>query len=287
MGTIDGGVSTKYLQGELASISSSIKSIITDVKASDAELNANTAAIATNTAAIATNTAAIATNTANILAKVTKNYIINGAFQINQGGYGSAAVLVAAAYGHDQWKAGASGGDYSFTQSAGSTTITIAAGKSLIQPIEDVRVTGGGSYVLAWTGSAKARVGVNTLTPTGSYAASPLLITGQTDGTVMSVEFNSGTLVNVGLYAGSAAPAFQVPDYASELAECLRYYQKYTLYTQVVANAYSITFPPMRVAPTLTGGAAGFVANGVTVSSATFWQTTANYQTIVLSGARL
>lgn len=160
------------------------------------------------------------------IAVTKRNYIINGAFQINQGVYVSGAVLAAAAYGHDQWKAGASGGDYSFTQSTSLTTITIAAGKSLIQPIEDVRVTGGGSYVLSWTGTAQARAGVNTLTPAGSYAASPLLITGQTDGTVMSVEFNAGTLGNVGLYEGTVAPPFQMPDYADELVACQRYYIK-------------------------------------------------------------
>ena len=155
-----------------------------------------------------------------------KNYIINGAFTIQQDTtYVSGAVLASGAYGHDQWKAGASGGDYSFTQLKSSTTITIAAGKSLIQPIEDVRVVGGGNYVLAWTGTAQARAGVNTLTPAGAYAASPLLITGQTDGTVMSVEFNTGTLGNVGLYEGTVAPPFQVPDYASELAACQRYYE--------------------------------------------------------------
>ena len=130
------------------------------------------------------------------------NVLINGDFRIQQdGSYISGAVLAAGAYGHDQWKAGASGGDYSFTQLKSSTQIIIAAGKSLIQPIEDVRVVGG-SYVLTWTGTAQARAGVNTLTPSGSYASSPLLITGQTAGTVMSVEFNAGTLGTVKLEIG-------------------------------------------------------------------------------------
>lgn len=201
-----------------------------------------------------------------------KNYIVNGGMQINQEGYVSAAVLAAGAYGHDQWKAGAAGGDYSFTQSKSVTTITIAAGKSLIQPIEDVRVTGGGSYVLAWTGTAQARAGVNTLTPAGSYAASPLLITGQTDGTVMSIEFSSGTLSGVSLTEGSVAPPFQLPDYATELALCQRYYQKsyplavrvgtplgsgvHTVVWGIGANsAYAFTIPfttRFRSTPTVT-----------------------------------
>ena len=198
------------------------------------------------------------------IAVTKRNFLINGAFQINQGGYVSAAVLAAAAYGHDQWKAGASGGDYSFTQSTGSTTITIAAGKSLIQPIGDVRRHGGGSYVLAWTGTAQARAGVNTLTPAGSYAASPLLITGQTDGTVMSVEFNTGTLSGVSLTEGNVAPPFQLPDYATELAACQRYVRLLgdASTSENYANGQctgttTATFvvqlnPVMRIAPALT-----------------------------------
>ena len=37
-----------------------------------------------------------------------------------------------------RWKAGASGGDYSFTQNKSDTTITIASNKSLMQVVEDV-----------------------------------------------------------------------------------------------------------------------------------------------------
>ncbi len=205
---------------------------------------------------------------------VTKrNYIINGAAQINQGGYVSGAVLAAGAYGHDQWKAGAGGGDYSFTQSTGITTITIAAGKSLIQPIEDMRVTGGGNYVLAWTGTAQARAGVNTLTPSGAYAASPLLITGQTDGTVMSVEFNTGTLGSVSLTEGTVAPPFQVPDYASELALCRRYF--YNGVPPMIGSSNVTTLSrlkcrhptPMRTSPTLNMTSALSVYNSVALST--------------------
>jgi hypothetical protein len=191
------------------------------------------------------------------------NTVINGDFRINQEGvYVSGAVLAAGTYGHDQWKAGASGGDYSFTQLKSSTQITIAAGKSLIQPIEDVKVVGG-SYVLSWTGTAQARAGVNTLTPAGAYAASPLLITGQTAGTVMSVEFNTGTLGAVKLESGSSATPFVMPDYASELVLCKRYWQKIggTMSGDILFQAYQVAssyvaftlpFSEMRVSPTQT-----------------------------------
>jgi hypothetical protein len=196
---------------------------------------------------------------------VKRNYLINGAFQINQGGYISGTVLAAGAYGHYQWKAGSGGGDYFFAQSTGNTTITIVAGKSLIQPIEDVRVTGGGNYTLVWTGTAQARAGVNTLTPAGAYAASPLLITGQTDGTVMSVEFNAGTLGNVGLYEGSVALPFVVPDFASELALCQRYWARISLTSRFYSGGASVMAYRvgwlMRSTPTVVMFAAGASLN--------------------------
>ena len=152
-----------------------------------------------------------------------RNALINGGFTINQRVYVSGATLASTAYGHDRWKAGSGGGDYSFTQLNSDTTITIAAGKSLIQVIEDKNVQGT-SYVLSWTGTAQARYAVNSATPTGSYAASPILITGQTAGTTMSVEFNAGTLGKTQLEVGAVATAFEIRSVGTELALCQRYY---------------------------------------------------------------
>jgi hypothetical protein len=202
------------------------------------------------------------------------NLIINGDFRINQIGYVSAAALATTVYGHDMWKAGASGGDYSFTQLKSSTQITIAAGKSLIQPIEDANVAGG-SYVLSWTGTAQARAGVNTLTPAGTYAASPLLITGQTAATAMSVEFNAGTLGTVKLEPGANATPFVMRSYDQEIAACLRYYAKvvsaasYTAFGAGIASgatngsAYFKLPVRMRTGPTITiGGSTALWAGG-------------------------
>jgi len=155
------------------------------------------------------------------------NIIINGGFTINQRSYVSGATLASAVYGHDRWKAGANGGNYSFTQLASPTTITIAANKTLIQVIEDKNVIGG-TYTLSWTGTAEGRYAVDSDTPAGAYAASPITITGQTPGTTMSVEFNAGTLCNVQLEPGSVVTPFEFRLYEQELELCKRYYERFT-----------------------------------------------------------
>ena len=204
-----------------------------------------------------------------------KNLLIDAGFTINQRAYVSGATLASGSYGHDRWKAGASGGDYTFTQLASSTTITIASGKSLIQVVEDKNVNGT-SFVLSWTGTAQARYAVNGATPSGSYAASPILITGQTVGTTMSVEFNTGTLSKPQLELGSTATSFDVRDYGTELMMCQRYY-----YLLGKTTAYSIlgnvscastteavsTNPspvPMRTVPSVTTSGSLRINNGST-----------------------
>ena len=233
------------------------------------------------------------------------NSIINGDFRINQSGYVSSAVLSAGAYGHDQWKAGAGGGNYSFTQLKSSTQITIASGKSLIQPIEDVNVAGG-PYVLSWAGTAQARAGINTLTPSGSYAGSPLLIAGQTAGTVMSVEFNSGTLGSVKLERGAIATPFVMQSYDDELLACQRYWQRsYIAWLGEAVAGYNCygamtLLNIMRTTPTLTGTNAnnnGFapsagslsVQNGMAVQEIRTAETTALcwFFTNIIADARL
>jgi hypothetical protein len=160
--------------------------------------------------------------------KSTNNIVINGGFTINNGNAGtpyvSNATLTVGQYGHEMWKAGASGGDYSFTQLASNTTITIATGKSIIQVIEDKNVQDT-SYVVSWIGTAQARFGANTNTPTGTYISSPMLITGQSVGTVMSVEFNTGTLVNVQIEKGATASSYVARIYPQELALTQRYFE--------------------------------------------------------------
>jgi len=202
-----------------------------------------------------------------------RNVLFNADFRINQRVYVSAATLAAGAYGHDRFKAGASGGNYSFTQLNSSTQVTIASGKSLIQVVEDKNVVGG-SYVLSWTGTALARVGVNSATPSGTFVVSPLLITGQTAGTTMSVEFNAGTLNTAQLEPGTVATPFERRPIGLELSLCQRYCQVYTgIVNQRVGlsgNGGNTSYPTlilkttMRSIPTLTvSSASHFIIEGL------------------------
>lgn len=154
-------------------------------------------------------------------ARYGDNRIINGNFAVNQRAYASGTALAAAAYGHDRWKAGASGCTYTFSATPPDTTVTITAG-TLTQVIEAGMIEGG-VYTLSWTGTAQARVYQGT--PTGSYAASPVTSASLTGGTNTIVEFNAGTLVRVKFEVGSVATPFNRQSLAKSMIDCQRYFQ--------------------------------------------------------------
>ena len=201
-----------------------------------------------------------------------KNLLIDAGFTINQRGYVSAATF-------------ASGGDYSFTQLASNTQITIASGKSLIQVVEDKNVSGT-SYVLSWEGTAQARYAVNSATPAGSYAASPIVITGQTAGTTMSVEFNTGTLSKPQLELGAVATSFDQRAYSQELAMCQRYYENMgnvKIWTSATNYGPAYFKTSKRATPTLTGGGSGFTTEYLTSESFLGYQTSTATQVLSAS----
>lgn len=198
------------------------------------------------------------------------NAIINGNFQVNQRGVSGTVTLAAGAYGHDRWKAGASGCTYTFATVANVTTLTITAG-SLIQVIEGLNLYSG-TYVLSWTGTAQGRING------GSYSGSG--VTGTvTGGTNLNIEFNTGTLSLVQFEPGSVVSPFERRDYGRELMMCQRYYQAATLTGQVAGTYWlgaidafhmpQIAFPVvMRSNPTATavgrGGGSAFWTNPAT-----------------------
>lgn len=144
-----------------------------------------------------------------------RNRIQNGGFSINQRGVSGTVTLSAGAYGHDRWKAGASGCTYTFATTANVTTLTISAG-SLQQVVEGLNLETG-TYCLSWTGTATGKIGAGSLSASG--------VTGSiTGGTNTTIEFSTGTLSKVQLEIGSATPFEQRP-VGLELTLCQRYFQ--------------------------------------------------------------
>jgi hypothetical protein len=160
------------------------------------------------------------------LVTVSRNCVINGNFAVNQRSVSGTVTLAAGAYGHDRWKAGASGCTYTFATSGIDTVITITAG-SLMQVIEGHNIEGG-VYRLSQAGTAQARIGVNGSAPSGSYAAAPLSSSTATANQNVTVEFSTGTVSKVQLQAGAQATAFERRPYPLELSLCKRYLPSYT-----------------------------------------------------------
>ena len=183
-------------------------------------------------------------------AAVQSNIAINGNFSVNQLAKSGTVTLAAGEYGHDRWKAGASGCTYTFATSENVTTLTISAG-SLIQVVEGLNLKTG-TVCLSWAGTAQGKIGA------GSYSASGVTGTA-TGGTNLNIEFNTGTLSKIQLNYGSVALPFVPRIYADEFKLCARYYAKITGaylsgYTFGGTNYASVPIvSPMRIDnPTVT-----------------------------------
>jgi hypothetical protein len=195
------------------------------------------------------------------------NAIINGNFGINQRGVSGTVTLAAGAYGHDRWKAGASGCTYTFATSGNVTTLTISAG-SLIQVIEDINLFTG-TYVLSWTGTAQGKIGA------GSFGNSG--ITGSvTGGTNLNIEFDTGTVSLVKFEAGTVATPFEHRSFGQELALCERYYQVPVAMNFVNDNSANVNYRSfavqMRATPTMTGTPASGTGASVLATNPTYFQ---------------
>jgi len=147
-----------------------------------------------------------------------RNAIINGNFGVNQRGVSGTVSLSAGEYGHDRWKAGASGATYTFSTSGGVTTLDISAG-SLIQVVEDVNIVTD-TYVLSFEGTAQGKIGAGSFGDSGVTGA----VTG---GSNLNIEFNTGTVSKVQLEIGNKHTPFEHRSYGEELRNCARYYYKF------------------------------------------------------------
>lgn len=105
--------------------------------------------------------------------------------------------------------------------------------------------------------------GANWQQPAGAWSGASINTIGSPNQfNFMGTVNNVFELFDVGLYEGNVAPAFQVPDYGSELVLCQRYFQKWTSSMTTAfyqnyggaSNVYTswTISPPMRAAPTAT-----------------------------------
>ena len=212
-----------------------------------------------------------------------RNRMHNSGFSINQRSYVSGTALAAGAYAHDRWKAGSGGCTYTFTQTQPLTTITITAG-SLQQIIEAMSVAGG-TYTLSWTGTAQGRVNA------GTYAASPVTVTGLAVNTAITVEFNAGTLGPVQLEVGSVATPFDAGGTpADQLRQCQRFYQvgrannwSYNAAGQLIGHSFPLPVT-MRAAPTVAFANTTYT-NASGIGAQNFWlHTLAIYASATAAG---
>lgn len=143
-----------------------------------------------------------------------RNKIINGALMVNQRGVSGTVTLAAGAYGHDRFKAGASGCSYTFSTVANITTFTLTAG-TLMQVIEGINLQSG-PHTLSWQGTAQGRI------DSGVYGASGITGTA-VGGTNQTVEFGVGTLSLVQYEPGTIATPFNHRPITIEELLCARY----------------------------------------------------------------
>ncbi|MDG0791916.1 hypothetical protein OMP38_14445 [Cohnella ginsengisoli] len=183
---------------------------------------------------------------------ILRQGIINGNFLVNQRSKLGTVILAAGAYGHDRFKAGASGCTYTFTTTGGESILTITAG-SLQQVIEGTSLQSG-NYTLSWQGTATGRING------GAYAASGItaLLPG---GTNVTVEFGVGTLSRVQFNAGLSAMPFQPRSFAEELALCQRYYQ----------TCYTTGFVPVQKLDNAAGEVASAETTGLASTKVNFF----------------
>lgn len=185
---------------------------------------------------------------------VSSNLIINGNFNVNQRAKSGTVTLSAGSYGHDRWKAGASGCTYTFATSANVTTLTISAG-SLIQVVEGLNLKTG-TVCLSWAGTAQGKIGA------GSFSASGVTGTA-TGGTNLNIEFNAGTVSSVQLNYGSVALPFVPRFIGDESILAQRYAFPLSQYRQVRMASYQPDYVDfdlpisvlMRITPTISGAA--------------------------------
>lgn len=199
-----------------------------------------------------------------------KNYLINGDFAINQRAFAGGA-LAAGVYGHDRWKAGTGGCNY--TVNATTAVITHTSGP-IVQVIEAPRLAS--TQVTVSVEDPSGTITVNLDGQTGAITSGAgrrgvalTLPSGSTGNVTLTLTATGVTYKRVQVELGSTATPFEWRPIAVELPMCERYFQSSRSYasgaywTGQVTNGSQYAGPRpfsslMRAAPSVTlNGAAG------------------------------
>ncbi len=175
---------------------------------------------------------------------VNPSRLINGDFQINQRVFAGGA-LAAGAYGHDRWKAGAGGVDY--TVAGFGVTLTSGTLEQVVEPLlwgyDDLASSGVAISVENPTADLNITFGSASGTITaGSGRRSVSLVTGAGDSGNLTLKLGlvagAATFGRVKLELGAIETGWQALARDQELALCQRYFQ--TSYPAGIATGTSI-----------------------------------------------
>lgn len=188
-----------------------------------------------------------------------RNVVINGAFQFNPRALSGTVVLAAGARAFAQWKAGASGCTFTFTEVGGAVIVTITAG-TLVQVVDGKSLLSG-SYVLSWYGTAQGRINSGAYSPSGASAT-------LTAGSNATIEFGVGSLSMVQLEQGALSSFYEYTSPEINLDRCHPFCRLVGrgLYAEAAtADLVVVQYPagkPMRTTPNF-GGVPGSGVNGL------------------------
>ncbi|MBB4305046.1 hypothetical protein GGD81_004114 [Rhodobium orientis] len=181
-----------------------------------------------------------------------RNLLINGDFAVNQRGFAGGA-LAAGSYGHDRWKAGAGGADYSVA----AGVVTLASG-SLVQVIEDPGLAGETVTVSVDDPSADITVdvagtGATIFAGSGRRGATVTLDAGATGEVTLSLSASGASFRRVQLETGALATPFERRPVGLEQMLCARYYTTSVPFASSgYASSAGQTSPSWTTAPPTT-----------------------------------
>ena len=177
---------------------------------------------------------------------VVANRLQNASLNVNQRALSGTVTLAANAYGHDRWKAGASGCTYTFTPSGADTILTITAG-SIVQVIAGTDVEAG-VFILSNGGTAQARAYQGGSASAPALSACPVTTGTLAAGAPIFVEFGPGSVFRPQLEIGTTVHNFARRPSGAELPLCIAYYERQSLNLAYYASG-AIRIPIVWVAP--------------------------------------